>query len=316
MRVSVVAAGLMAAAALLSPVDARAQKMSVASTQIEGIDQPQAPSSLRMPFASLSYAPFGRSERPGQDRPSLAQIRTDLELLRPYTRTIRTYSSINGLEKIVPIAEELGIDVMVGIWINENDAYNEQDIEGALALARRHRNVSAIFVGNETTLYAAHPPTVVRRLIRIIERVRAESPVPVTTGEFWHIWRDHPELVAATDFIAAHILPYWENVAAGDAVDFTLGIYRQLQNAYPGTRVLIGEFGWPSEGYQGKLSGPAGQAQVLRDFALRSHAENVEYNLIEAIDQPWKTHEGPVGPHWGIFDADRLPKPVVDGLIY
>src|SRR3712207_7426712 len=33
-----------------------------------------------------------------------------------------------------------------------------------------------------------------------------------------------------------------------------------------------------------------------------------DYNIIEAFDQPWKTHEGSVGPYWGLFDAARVAK--------
>ena len=47
-------------------------------------------------------------------------------------------------------------------------------------------------------------------LIKIIQRVKRQSPVPVTTGETWDVWLDHPKLASAVDFIAAHILPYWE----------------------------------------------------------------------------------------------------------
>jgi cellulose synthase/poly-beta-1,6-N-acetylglucosamine synthase-like glycosyltransferase len=43
----------------------------------------------------------------------------------------------------------------------------------------------------------------------------------------------------------------------------------------------------------------------------------MEYNIVEAIDQPWKFFEGGVGPYWGILNAAREPKfawsgPVVD----
>jgi len=62
-------------------------------------------------------------------------------------------------------------------------------------------------VGNETTLRAEMS---VDDLIKIIQRVKRSSPVPVTTGEIWTVWIDHPELASAVDFIAAHILPYWK----------------------------------------------------------------------------------------------------------
>ena len=50
------------------------------------------------------------------------------------------------------------------------------------------------------------------------------------------------------------------------------------------------------------------QAEVLRDFVTRAEAYGIDYNIVEAIDQPWKTMEGGVGPYWGLFDASRQPK--------
>ena len=47
---------------------------------------------------------------------------------------------------------------------------------------------------------------------------------------------------------------------------------------------------------------------VLRDFVARAEALGIDYNIVEAIDQPWKTFEGGVGPYWGMFDATRQPK--------
>ena len=51
----------------------------------------------------------------------------------------------------------------------------------------------------------------VHRLIKLIQRIKKSVNVPVTTGEIWNIWRDHPQLANSVDFIAAHVLPYWEN---------------------------------------------------------------------------------------------------------
>ena len=47
---------------------------------------------------------------------------------------------------------------------------------------------------------------------------------------------------------------------------------------------------------------------MLRDFVARAEALGIDYNIIEAIDQPWKTFEGGVGPYWGLFDASRQAK--------
>ena len=50
------------------------------------------------------------------------------------------------------------------------------------------------------------------------------------------------------------------------------------------------------------------QAAMLRDFVSRAEAYGIDYNVIEAIDQPWKTMEGGVGPYWGLLDASRHAK--------
>ena len=47
---------------------------------------------------------------------------------------------------------------------------------------------------------------------------------------------------------------------------------------------------------------------MLRDFVSRAEAYGIDYNIVEAIDQPWKIFEGGVGPYWGLFDASRQPK--------
>jgi cellulose synthase/poly-beta-1,6-N-acetylglucosamine synthase-like glycosyltransferase len=134
--------------------------------------------------------------------------------------------------------------------------------------------------------------------------------VPVTTGEIWTVWIDHPELASAVDFIAAHILPYWEGFDASVAVDHTVEFYDKLRQMHPGKRIVIAEFGWPSAGYNFHAANPGRieQAMVIRDFVTRAEAYGIDYNIVEAIDQPWKTFEGGVGPYWGLFDASRQAK--------
>jgi cellulose synthase/poly-beta-1,6-N-acetylglucosamine synthase-like glycosyltransferase/exo-beta-1,3-glucanase (GH17 family) len=148
------------------------------------------------------------------------------------------------------------------------------------------------------------------RLVKLIQRVKKSVNVPVTTGEIWNIWRDHPQLANSVDFIAAHILPYWENFSAQQAVDQAVYIYQMLRSQFPGKRIVIAEFGWPSAGYNLRNAdpGPFEQAVVLRNFVARAEAIGMEYNIVEAIDQPWKFFEGGVGPYWGILNADREPK--------
>ncbi|MGA2293305.1 glycosyltransferase, partial [Bradyrhizobium sp.] len=130
------------------------------------------------------------------------------------------------------------------------------------------------------------------------------------TGEIWNIWRDNPELGSSVDFIAAHVLPYWENFTDKQAVDQAVERYQLLRKQFDGKRIMIAEFGWPSAGYNLRSAdpGPFEQAAVLRNFVNQADAIGMDYNIVEAIDQPWKFFEGGVGPYWGILNAAREPK--------
>ena len=63
-------------------------------------------------LASVSYAPFEGSAHPDSGaKARAAQIRSDLKLLAPLTRAIRTYSSTGGVELVPGIATEFGLRV-------------------------------------------------------------------------------------------------------------------------------------------------------------------------------------------------------------
>jgi exo-beta-1,3-glucanase (GH17 family)/cellulose synthase/poly-beta-1,6-N-acetylglucosamine synthase-like glycosyltransferase len=259
-------------------------------------------------LTSVSYSPFTDSDFPGgHNRPTAAQIRADLKAIAPYTKAIRTYSSTGGAELIPPIAAEFGLKVTVGAWIGKDKARNEREIRAAIDLARHNSNVDAIVVGNETIF---RRELTIPQLIAVIKQVKQSSPVPVTTGEIGSVWLDHPELASAVDFVAAHVLPYWNGIAASQATDYTLEFYDKLRQALPGKRIVIAEFGWPSAGYNFQAANPGRieQAVVLRNFVSAAEAYGIDYNIVEAIDQPWKTAEGGVGPYWGMFDAARQAK--------
>jgi cellulose synthase/poly-beta-1,6-N-acetylglucosamine synthase-like glycosyltransferase len=171
-------------------------------------------------------------------------------------------------------------------------------------------------VGNETYLRHEHTAA---ELAKIIRRVKRDSPVPVATADHWKTFLDHPELVDSVDEVFAHILPYWEGMPKETAVEGSLALYDKLRATYPGKKIVIGEFGWPSAGhnFESAVPGPISQAVLLRDFVARANTLGIDYNIVEAIDQPEKLFEGNVGPYWGILDSSLRPKfawtgPIID----
>ena len=114
-----------------------------------------------------------------------------------------------------------------------------------------------------------------------------------------------------------HILPYWEGVAPEHARSYTLEKIELLRKTYPGKRIVVSEFGWPSQGYN-RLDAEPGrlkQAEDHPDFVAEAERRGIEYNIIEAFDQTWKVNEGSVGAYWGLFDANRNLKFPLTGLV-
>src|SRR5206468_2535629 len=283
--------------------------VTAAHAGLWGLFQEKQPApDFRGILPSVSYAPFEGTAHPDVDNiPQIEKIRADLKKLSTITRAIRLYSSTGGVELVPPIAAEFGLKVTVGAWIDKNADRNKREIEAAITLAKRNSNVNGIVVGNETIFRGEQK---IDDLIELIKQVKKSVNVPVTTGEIWNIWRDNPELASSVDFIAAHVLPYWENFTSKQAVDQAVAMFQLLRDQFPGKRIVIAEFGWPSAGYNLRNAepGPFEQASVLRNFVTRAEAIGMDYNIVEAIDQPWKFFEGGVGPYWGILDASREPK--------
>lgn len=273
-----------------------------------------APPGLPGPIASLSFSPFEPGADPRKDSLDLEALDRDLALVQPVTGKIRLYASRGGLQHVPEEARKYDLSVAAAAWLAGDEEEDRAEIERAIKLTRDNWNVRSLYVGNEALLREELTP---EDLIAYLREVRSRVDVPVTTGEVWHVWLEHPELAREVDFIAAHMLPYWEGVPAKDAVRVAFERYDRLKEAFPGKKVVIAEFGWPSQGYnyQAADTGPEVQAEVIRAFLLEARARNAEYNIIEAIDQPWKVNEGSVGAYWGLFDADRKPKFALTGPI-
>ena len=229
---------------------------------------------------SVSYNRFAQKTPAGLIVPE-AQIRTDLTAIAGYAKSVRTYASTQGLERVPAIAAELGLTVTLGIWLDKDKARNEREIATALDLARRYPNVTRLVVGNETFLRHEHTAA---ELAKIVRRVKHDSPVPVASADHWKTFVDHPELVDAVDQVFAHILPYWEGMPKQTALQGSLALYDQLRAKYPNKKIVIGEFGWPSAGhnFEAAVPDPTSQAVLLRNFVASANARGIDYNIVEA----------------------------------
>ena len=264
----------------------------------------------------VSFSPYQRDNDPTAGKnPTPAEIDRDLQLLRGVTKAVRTYSALDGLDLVPYLARPYGLRVTMGAWLDTNRDRNEEEIRHVIAAARNNHNVDRIIVGNEAVLRG---DLTADELVSYLKRVRAEVNVPVSTAEPWHIWLAHPEIAKNSDFVAIHVLPYWEGVPVDEATAFVLDHYRQVQTAFPEKRVVISEVGWPSDGRTraDAKATPENEGRFLRDFLNTADKLGIDYYVMEAFDQPWKASlEGAVGAYWGLFDASRQPKFNFEGAI-
>ena len=270
----------------------------------------RAPIERSAKLECVSYAPFRDGQTPLNPAVVVSpdDIREDLVELAKISRCVRTYSVDNGLDKVPELASQLGLKVMLGIWIGNNPVTNAQLIGTAVSLARRYPNtVTALIVGNEVLLHGDMTPSDLRELIL---SVKARVNVPVTYADVWEYWLRYRQIQDAVDFVTIHVLPYWENIPtrAEDAAAHVAAIHNQLSLAFPGKEVLIGETGWPSMGRmrEGALPSRINQARVISEILDVAKRDNFRVNLIEAFDASWKRYwEGTVGGNWGLFAADH-----------
>jgi len=265
----------------------------------------------------LSYAPTTDDASPltaveGVYTVPAGLIAADLAALAPYTECVRTYSMLGSQGDVLAAAAAAGMQVMVGIWIGADDVRNEREIAAALAIAHAHpKAVRAIVVGNEVLLRREMTG---ERLARIVRSVKARTDLPVTYADIFEFWRRNPVVVDAVDFVTIHVLPYWDDPAPVgiDAVQAHVRtIVATARQTFPGKAIRIGEIGWPSAGRTraGAVPTRVNEARFVREFAAQAATIGLPYNLIEAVDQPWKrAPEGTVGGYWGLLDKARQPK--------
>ncbi len=282
---------------------------SVNQPQDAGVDVPSGK------LTSLSFAPFREGFSPLEEVfPTPEHIDEDLSLLADKTHSIRTYSSLGGLEPTPALARKYGLTMIQGGWLGYGPADNQKEMKALIKSANDNPDVvKRVIVGNEVLLRGEMS---VDRLIEYIREVKREVKQPVSYADVWSMYMKHPQLIKEVDFITIHILPYWEDepISVDHASEHLEKIVKQVEDEArgiaPGKPILIGESGWPSAGRQRGMAIPSvvNEAKFIRGMIQVANRHGFDYNIVEAFNQPWKSNlEGVVGANWGLLSADRKP---------
>ncbi|MGH8415156.1 MAG: glycosyltransferase, partial [Gammaproteobacteria bacterium] len=293
------------APAIIIGIAAAAITVSVWAWFNQPMREPPWPSTIQ----GFAFSPFRADEDPVAHKlPTDAELDADLKLLAGKTYAVRTYSVEGTLADIPALARKYHIDVALGAWIDKDQKQDAIYVERAIAIAKANHNVVRVIIGNEAILRG---DLTSEELIPYLDEARTEIRQPISTAEPWYTWIQHPELVAHVDFIAVHMLPYWEGVDADLAVPYIAARMHDLQKAYPGKPIVVAEVGWPSDGRarHAAVASTANEAMFLRQFLAYAAVHHWTYYIMEAFDQPWKQQtEGAVGAYWGVYNVQRQPK--------
>ncbi len=296
----------------------------------------------------IGYSPFRDCQFPnpaGIAQPSTEEIREDLFRLFHTTNAIRTYAATGVNAQIPGLANEIGLPVYAGAWLDYDFedsaklAADEAEIQALISLAKTTQ-LAGVIVGNE--YYLRHRTgEAVNYLRQRIIQVKSNIPgnIPVTTAEIDNLifnWNNeqavnplrinpaYRPIVDELDFALIHTYPFWNKLPIDGAAAYTVNRYKAIQvlieREYPGQnkRVVIGEAGWPSAGGSQDAAVPSldNQRRYMLEFLHLAEQEDVEYMYFDAFDELWKIEEsGRVGQNWGYSYTDRTAKHYFYGVL-
>jgi glucan 1,3-beta-glucosidase len=255
----------------------------------------------------LCFSMYEDGQKPG-DIITEDQVRRRMQIIKPYTKWVRSFSCVEGNEHIPRIAKEQGLKTLVGAWLGDDLEMNEAEIEGIIALAKAGC-VDIAAVGNEV-LY--RKDLTEDQLLEYINRVKEALPgIPVGYVDAYYEFSHRPKITEACDVILSNCYPYWEGCSIEHSLNHMQQMYYQALDAGRGKKVIITETGWPSEG--GSLRGAVSSAENAMKYFINSQVwsskSNIDMFYFSSFDESWKVGaEGDVGAYWGLWDKHEKLK--------
>ena len=126
-------------------------------------------------------------------------------------------------------------------------------------------------------------------------------------------------IVLLLELVPIHTYPVWEYKGIEEGLSYTIENYKAVAEAYPDKQVIITEAGWATNangfGIDPKNVNEEFQEQYYQELMAWAEKEQILVYYFEAFDENWKGSDDPLEPekHWGIYNADRTPKLVMQG---
>ncbi len=255
----------------------------------------------------LCFSPYMEGQNPG-DQLSEGQIRRRLEIIKPYTKWIRSFSCTDGNELIPRLAHEYGIKTLVGAWLGNDPEINEKELANLVELANAGF-VDIAAVGNEV-MYRGDLSE--DELLSFIYRAKDSiSDVPVGYVDAYYEFTARPAITEACDVLLANCYPFWEGCDQDYSLLYMKDMYHRAMSAGNGKKVIISETGWPDQGtpLEGAVPSTENAMKYFINTQKWSKEADIEIFYFSSFDESWKVgSEGDVGAYWGIWDKDEQLK--------
>ncbi|MEO0901232.1 MAG: glycosyl hydrolase family 17 protein, partial [Bacteroidota bacterium] len=252
----------------------------------------------------LCFSPYEEGQKPGEQI-SEEQIRRRMEIIRPYTDWVRSFSCTEGNELIPKVAREFGIKTMVGAWLGDDPKINEQEVTNLIQLANEGY-VDIAAVGNEVLLRGDLTED---ELLGFMGRVKQAIPdVPMGYVDAYYEFSDHPRIADACDVILANCYPFWEGCDLDYSLLYMKDMFQRALRAAKGKKVIISETGWPSQGssLEGAFPSLDNMLKYFMNTQKWAQEDDIEIFYFSSFDESWKVGaEGDVGAYWGLWDAQE-----------
>lgn len=255
----------------------------------------------------ICFSLYEDGQKPG-DIISEGQIRRRMEILKPYTHWVRSFSTIEGNEIIPKVAKEMGIKTLVGAWIGDDKEKNEIEIENLIQLCH-DGFVDVAAVGNEV-LY--RNDLSLDELLEKIQYVKSKvHNIPVGYVDAYYEFSRHPEIVEVCDVVLTNYYPFWEGTSFENSLGHLHHMHQQVIQAAKGKKIIITETGWPSQGEitKGALPDAVSAMKYFINAQLWASNAEIEMFYFSSFDESWKVGaEGEVGAYWGLWDKNEKLK--------
>lgn len=290
-----------------------------------------------MAYFGVCYGPYRNAGWAPPSGPTPASVDADMQLIAGSGfRNVRTYGVTGGNQWNVDKATRYGLALGLGVEVDigsldRTKAYVVQALNQAQQAAATYGRTVAVdlVIGNEVDLEGVPPPLladamafaktergrhsgVAARVTTCLTGTALQSP-----GSPWK------GVVSACEAVTYLTVYPWYAFKAGASADpgnidpnmqwsWNNGL---AQVAALGKQVVIAEIGWPSAGapnWKTTVQDEHLNYTTTRNWMAGRNFLGQPFDAywFEMFDEPWKTAEGPWGPHWGLYTSgnDRLPK--------